>query len=96
MNAIPVEVVATDDSPKSVAETASKLIGVSAKAKENGELSPCCTVIKNPLDDEKSKLIAYLTEDNGRTRILIPHEVELPVDIDSSTLRNAVIIPAVT
>jgi ppGpp synthetase/RelA/SpoT-type nucleotidyltranferase len=57
-------------------------------------LSPYCTVIQYLFDAEKGKMLSYLSRDNARTRILIPEEIELPADIDTSKLRNAVFIAA--
>jgi len=57
-------------------------------------LSPYCTVIQYLFDAEKDRLLAYLSRDNVRTRILIPEEIQIPADADPGRLKNAVFIAA--
>jgi ppGpp synthetase/RelA/SpoT-type nucleotidyltranferase len=57
-------------------------------------LSPYATVVQYLLDAEKEKIVSLLKGEEGRTRILIAEEIELPADIDRAELRNAVFVPA--
>jgi ppGpp synthetase/RelA/SpoT-type nucleotidyltranferase len=54
-------------------------------------LSPYATVVQYLFSAEKAKMVSLLTTD-GRTKILIPEEIELPGDIDRAHLRNAVFV----
>jgi len=54
-------------------------------------LSPYATVVQYLFSAEKAKMVSLLTTD-GRTKILIPEEIELPGDIDRAQLRNAVFV----
>ena len=54
-------------------------------------LSTYATVVQYLFSAEKAKMVSLLTTD-GRTKILIPEEIELPGDIDRAHLRNAVFV----
>jgi hypothetical protein len=54
-------------------------------------LSPYATVVQYLFSAEKARMVSLLTTD-GRTKILIPEEIELPGDIDRAQLRNAVFV----
>ena len=55
-------------------------------------LSPYGTIIQYLFDAEKDKMITFLSNDETKTKILIPAEIELPADVDRSKFRNAVFV----
>lgn len=57
-------------------------------------LSPYATVVQYLLNAEKEKMVSLLKSEGNKTRILIPEEIELPVDIERTQLRNAVFVTA--
>ena len=54
-------------------------------------LSPFGTVVHYLLSAERDRMMRVLTGD-GRTKVLIPAELEFPPDIDRQALRNAVFV----
>ena len=55
-------------------------------------LSPYGTIVQYLFDAEKDKMVVFLKNEKTRTKILIPAEIELPVELDRSELRNAVFV----
>ena len=56
-------------------------------------LSPYATVVQYLFDAEKDRMVSLLKSAKGRTKILIPKEIELPTGINREELRNAVFVP---
>jgi hypothetical protein len=57
-------------------------------------LSPYCTVVQYLFTAERAKLIELLSAAGSRAKVLIPREIELPGDVDKSSLINAIFVPA--
>ncbi len=57
-------------------------------------LSPYATVVQYLFTAEREKVLSLLSAEEGRRRVLIPEEIELPADIDRAQLRNAVFVAA--
>jgi ppGpp synthetase/RelA/SpoT-type nucleotidyltranferase len=55
-------------------------------------LSPYATVVQYLFISEREKMISLLRDRAGKTKILIPEEIELPADIDRTEFRNAVFV----
>lgn len=66
------------------------------KAKREGahpsNLSPYTTIVQYLFEAEKDKMASLLKNENGRTKIFIPTEIELPADLNVAELRNAVFV----
>lgn len=60
--------------------------------KHPANLSPYATIIQYLLEAEQEKMTALLTRDNSRNKILIPVEIELPVEVKAADLKNAVLV----
>jgi hypothetical protein len=43
-------------------------------------------------DVERDKMLLFLKSEKPKTKILIPAEIEIPVDLDRSEFRNAVFV----
>lgn len=55
-------------------------------------LSPYGIIIRSLINQNPKKLLGYLSAESGRFRVLIPREIELPDNIDRSSLKNAIFI----
>lgn len=55
-------------------------------------LSPYATVLQYLFLAEKNKMVELLTRAKPKTKVLIPREIELPVDINPTTLINAIFV----
>lgn len=69
---------------------------VAEKAARSGShpsnLSPYSTVLQYLFLAEKDKMVDLLTRERGKTKVIIPRELELPQDIDPARLVNAMFI----
>lgn len=57
-----------------------------------GNLSPDGIVVQYLMNTEKDKKIALLKKQSGRTKVLIPDEIEQPAGIDRRDLVNAIFV----
>ena len=68
------------------------------KAKRQGShpsnLSPYATIVQYLFESEKDKLVACLKKPKSQTKILIPDEVDLPIDVNRKEMKNAVFVSA--
>ena len=55
-------------------------------------LSPYATIVQYLFEIERDKMLSVLRSAEGRVRILISEEIELPQDIERGELRNAVFV----
>ena len=55
-------------------------------------LSPYATIVQYLFEAEGDKMAALLKNENGRTKLFIPTEIELPADLNVAELRNAVFV----
>ena len=55
-------------------------------------LSPYGTVVQYLLGSETEEMLSFLKCRDGRTKVLIPQEIELPEDVDRAELRNVVFV----
>lgn len=69
---------------------------VTGKSQRGGahpaNLSPYCTVVQYLFHAEQVKMTALLSDPDSRIKVLIPEEIELPVDVDRDTLTNAIFV----
>ena len=68
--------------------------GQAQRGSHPSNLSPYGTIVQYLFEVEKEKMISFLKDDSMKMKILIAAEIELPVGVDSSKFRNAVLVSA--
>ena len=54
-------------------------------------LSPYATIVKSLFNQKLDRMTSYLTRRNGRFKVYLPRELELPPSINLDHLRNAIL-----